>query len=41
MISNLGEAYWRRYYYDGGRLPDDNKSLTAEIINAEKSEKFN
>ncbi|MDF2518923.1 MAG: glycoside hydrolase, partial [Sphingobacterium sp.] len=41
MISNLDEPYWRRYYYNGGRLPEDNKSLTAEILKAEKDNKLN
>jgi lipoprotein Spr len=41
MISNLDEPYWRRYYYNGGRLPEDNRSLTAEILKAEKDNKLN
>ena len=42
MISNLNEPYWRRYYYNGGRLPEDNnKTLTAEILKAEKDNKLN
>jgi lipoprotein Spr len=31
MISNLNEAYWKRYYFDGGRmLTADNQSVTEE-----------
>lgn len=31
MISNLNEAYWKRYYFDGGRmLTADNRSVAEE-----------
>ena len=32
MISDLNEAYWKRYYYNGGRM------LTASIQNASEEE---
>lgn len=31
MISNLNEAYWKRYYYDGGRpKKDEDRIMTAD-----------
>ncbi|GAA4132102.1 C40 family peptidase [Sphingobacterium lactis] len=39
MVSNLNEAYWKRYYYNGGRPKlDDNRVMTAD---ANKNEKGN
>lgn len=34
MVSNLNEAYWKRYYYQGGR-PDEAKTMTANINGSE------
>ncbi|MBP3942580.1 C40 family peptidase [Sphingobacteriaceae bacterium WQ 2009] len=31
MVSNLNEPYWKRYYYNGGRMPNDPRVLTAEL----------
>lgn len=33
MVSNLNEAYWKRYYYDGGRmlLADNSEEDTANM----------
>ena len=38
MVSNLNEAYWKRYYYNGGRpkLEESNRVMTADITNNEK-----
>ena len=35
MVSNLNEAYWNRYYYNGGRpKPEDNiRTMTADLSN--------
>ena len=31
MISDLNEAYWKRYYYNGGRpKPEDSHTMTAD-----------
>jgi lipoprotein Spr len=42
MISNLDESYWKRYYFNGGRvLPEDREPLikgpvlTAEMPTSE------
>ncbi|EFK57456.1 C40 family peptidase [Sphingobacterium spiritivorum] len=42
MISNLNEAYWKRYYYNGGRMPIDNSEeigrvLTADLLKERKA----
>ncbi len=38
MVSNLNEAYWKRYYYNGGRPKvDDAKIMTADANPKEKS----
>lgn len=32
MISNLNEAYWKRYYFNGGRPKlEDNRLMTADV----------
>lgn len=38
MVSNLNEAYWKRYYYNGGRpkLDDEHRIMTADISKNEK-----
>ena len=30
MISNLNEAYWKRYYYNGGRPSEINETILAD-----------
>lgn len=30
MISNLNEAYWKRYYYNGGRPSEINEAMLAD-----------
>ncbi len=40
MVSNLDEPYWKRYYYNGGRMPNDSRILTAEL-SKEMSESIN
>ncbi len=38
MVSNLNEAYWKRYYYNGGRPKvDDTQVMTADANAREKS----
>ncbi len=37
MISNLNEAYWRRYFYNGGRPKlEDSKTMTADANDNQK-----
>ena len=31
MISNLNEAYWKRYYYNGGRPSEINEGMLADV----------
>ncbi|NGM62892.1 glycoside hydrolase [Sphingobacterium sp. SGG-5] len=39
MVSNLNEAYWKRYYYKGGRpKTSDNRIMTADVSSFENSE---
>ncbi len=38
MISNLDEAYWKRYYFNGGRILNEN--LTADLATEEESEEL-
>ncbi|SJN25916.1 NLP/P60 family protein [Sphingobacterium sp. JB170] len=40
MVSNLTEAYWRRYYYKGGR-PEESKTMTANIDTEDDGENLN
>ncbi|NQD70477.1 glycoside hydrolase [Sphingobacterium shayense] len=40
MVSNLDEAYWKRYYYQGGR-PEESKTMTANIDSDDKNENLN
>lgn len=38
MVSNLNEAYWKRYYYNGGRpKADDSRIMTADISESENT----
>ncbi|MGJ1204562.1 C40 family peptidase [Sphingobacterium lactis] len=38
MVSDLNEAYWKRYYYNGGRPKvEDNRIMTADANPKEKS----
>lgn len=39
MVSNLNEAYWKRYYYNGGRpkLEDNERIMTADANPTSKS----
>ena len=39
MVSNLNEAYWKRYYYNGGRpkLEDGERIMTADANPNQKS----
>ncbi|NGM64845.1 C40 family peptidase [Sphingobacterium sp. SGR-19] len=30
MVSNLNEAYWKRYYYNGGRPSEINEAMLAD-----------
>ncbi|MGH2622690.1 MAG: C40 family peptidase [Sphingobacterium sp.] len=37
MVSNLNEAYWKRYYYNGGRPKlEDAQIMTADANNLDK-----
>ncbi|MBE8712749.1 C40 family peptidase [Sphingobacterium hungaricum] len=38
MVSNLNEAYWKRYYYNGGRpkLDEEHRIMTADISKNDK-----
>lgn len=45
MVSNLDESYWKRYYFNGGRVAQDDKGFmlgdpvyTADMISAEEIE---
>src|SRR5690606_28923205 len=39
MESNLNEAYWKRYYYKGGRpKTSENRIMTADVSSFENSE---
>jgi lipoprotein Spr len=38
MISNLNESYWKRYYFNGGRILT--ADLTADIIEDDESDDF-
>jgi len=39
MVSNLNEAYWKRYYYNGGRpKTDDERIMTADANSYEKND---
>jgi len=34
MVSSLNEAYWQRYYYNGGRpKKDEDRIMTADASN--------
>ncbi|QBQ42279.1 C40 family peptidase [Sphingobacterium psychroaquaticum] len=41
MISNLNEAYWKRYYYNGGRPIDDAKTMTANAGSNDDNKNLN
>lgn len=30
MVSDLNDAYWKRYFYNGGRPPEDARVMTAD-----------
>lgn len=41
MVSNLNEAYWKRYYYNGGRPKneeDNHRMMTADLTDYEKEQ---
>jgi lipoprotein Spr len=39
MVSNLNEAYWKRYYYNGGRpkVDESERIMTADANPTNKS----
>lgn len=41
MISNLNEAYWKRYYYNGGRPKDSNRIMTADATELDTENTLN
>lgn len=41
MISNLNEAYWKRYYYNGGRPKENSRILTADASEVETESNLN
>ncbi len=41
MISNLNEAYWKRYYYNGGRPFEMNQTMTANAGSEDENKNLN
>ncbi|MFD1769617.1 C40 family peptidase [Sphingobacterium suaedae] len=41
MVSNLNEAYWKRYYYNGGRPIDEQKTMTANAGSEDENKNLN
>lgn len=41
MISNLNEAYWKRYYYNGGRPKDTDRIMTADVTPIDEENTLN
>lgn len=41
MISNLNEAYWKRYYYNGGRPKDSSRIMTADATEIDTENTLN
>ncbi|MCL7987992.1 NlpC/P60 family protein [Sphingobacterium sp. lm-10] len=41
MVSNLGEAYWRRYYFSGGRPKVDQDRVMMANMGSEEEDNLN
>ncbi|TYP96401.1 lipoprotein Spr [Sphingobacterium allocomposti] len=41
MVSNLNEAYWKRYYYNGGRPFEEEKIMTANAGAEDENKNLN
>lgn len=41
MVSDLNEAYWKRYYYNGGRPNEDSRIMTADAGSEDENKNLN